>query len=101
MTDQQAKRASIRSNSAMNIEEQLIPILKELLGQIKKKVTEPDEKWVQLDKDLQHDLEAYVKLSNQLRASVAGQNWRAESEVPDVPKDTPKDPWLANLGSYH
>jgi hypothetical protein len=97
MTEQQTKRASIRSNSASNIEEQLIPILKELLTQIKKKVTEPEQKWAQLDKDLKNDLDLFVKLSTHVKASLARQNWKGGVELIEIAKDTPKDPWLANI----
>jgi hypothetical protein len=80
----------------MNIEEQLIPILKELLEQIKKKVTEPEQKWVQLDRDLKHDLDLYVKLSTHVKAALFRQNWK-DGEVFEIPKDTPRDPWLAHV----
>ncbi|KAJ3325901.1 hypothetical protein HDV06_002286 [Boothiomyces sp. JEL0866] len=97
MTDQQTKRAQIRANSAANIEDQLIPILKELLGEIKKKASDTDGKWTQLDKELSSDLETYIRLAANVRTSLMRQQWKGEnSEVPEVGKDTPRDPWIAN-----
>lgn len=99
MTDQQTKRAQIRANSAANIEEQLIPILKELLGEINKKARDSDGKWTQLDKDLSTDLETYVRLAANVRTSLMRQQWKGEStEVPEIGKDAPRDPWIANQG---
>ncbi|KAJ3277153.1 hypothetical protein HDV01_000205 [Terramyces sp. JEL0728] len=97
MTDQQTKRAQIRASSAANIEEQLIPILKELLGEIKKKAADSDGKWTQLDKELASDLETYVRLAANVRTSLMRQQWKGEhSEVPEIAKDAPRDPWIAN-----
>lgn len=94
MTEQQAKRAAIRAGSATNIEEQLVPILKELLGQIKKKINEPDQKWIQLDKDLNNDLELFIKYTTQVRQSLARQQWKGEPmDSVDIPREVPRDPW--------
>ncbi|KAJ2985546.1 hypothetical protein HDV02_000512, partial [Globomyces sp. JEL0801] len=64
MTDLQAKRANQRASSAANIEDQLIPILKELLTSIKKKASDPDLKWSTLDKELSHAIETYTRLAD-------------------------------------
>ena len=99
MSDQQSRRASIRAASASNIEDQLIPILKELLGEIKRKVTD-DSKWGTLDKALHADLETYTRLANNLRHSLMRQQWKGDnSDFPAVGADCPKDPWVANIGT--
>lgn len=101
MTDQQTKRATQRAGSANNIEDQLIPILKGLLGEIKRKSLD-DSKWGLLDKQLANDLDTYVRLAGHVRNSLMGQQWKGgdSTEVPVVSIDCPKDPWLANLGSF-
>lgn len=85
--------------SAKNIEEQLIPILKELLTEIKKKAI-IDGKWAALDKSLETDLSTYVQLAANVRNSLMRQQWKGDSSnFPDVARDCPKDPWIANLGT--
>ncbi|KAI8894082.1 hypothetical protein BC833DRAFT_568664, partial [Globomyces pollinis-pini] len=94
MTDLQAKRANQRASSAANIEDQLIPILKELLTSIKKKASDPDLKWSTLDKELSHAIETYTRLADHVRFSLLRQNWNSDpNDFPDIPKDVPKDPW--------
>ncbi|KAJ3358678.1 hypothetical protein HDU91_005153 [Kappamyces sp. JEL0680] len=96
MTDQQAKRASIRAGSANNIDEQLIPILKELQVEIKRKCSDVS-KWAVLDNALAADLDTYNKLAGNVRSSLMRQQWKGDAaEAHDV-KDGVKDPWLANM----
>lgn len=97
MTDQQAKRASSRANSANNIEEQLIPILKELLSEVRRKATD-ESKWSKLDKALAVDLDSFNKLASNVRNSLMRQQWKGDTnDFPEVSKDCPKDPYLANM----
>lgn len=99
MSEQQGKRAALRAGSAANIEEQLIPILKELLVEIKKRAAGDEQKWATLDRSLNQDLETFVKLSGHVRNSLMRQQWKGDTtDFPDIPRDTPKDPWIANIG---
>lgn len=98
MTEHQTARSMVRATSAANIEEQLLPILKELLGEIKKKATD-EAKWAALDKALGGDLDLYCKLSANVRNSLMRQQWKGDTaDFPEISRDCPKDPWLANLG---
>jgi hypothetical protein len=98
LSEQQGKRAALRAGSAQNIEEQLIPILKELLVEIKKRACD-EQKWASLDRSLNQDLDTFVKLTGHVRNSLMRQQWKGDnSDFPDVARDTPKDPWIANIG---
>lgn len=100
MTDQHAAISTARASAAANIEEQLLPILKELLGEIRKKATD-ESKWASLDKALQSDLETYTKLAANVRNSLMRQQWKGDNaDFPEISRDCPKDPWLANIGMF-
>lgn len=88
----QSEMSSERLKWAEMIREQLIPILKELLGEIRKKALDVDREWVVLDTSLGKDLELYVKLVANVRKALVGHQWRE----PDS-KDHAIDPWIANL----
>jgi hypothetical protein len=101
ITEQQAKQANLISSSANNIEEQLIPILKELLEQIKRRIGDPDNLWTSLDREMKIDIDTFVKLTQDLRSSLMKQQWKGDSmENLDSIKDAPSDPWVVNLGIY-
>jgi hypothetical protein len=101
ITEQQAKQAILISSSANNIEEQLIPILKELLEQIKRRIGDPDNLWTSLDREMKIDIDTFVKLTQDLRSSLMKQQWKGDSmENLDSIKDAPSDPWVVNLGIY-
>lgn len=74
------------------IEDQLLPIIKEVLQQIKKRARDEDKEWLLLDQNLTKDHEEYNRLTMQLRKTLVGQQWK-EGE-----KEGPKDPYVANLG---
>ncbi|KAI8915878.1 hypothetical protein EDD86DRAFT_197099 [Gorgonomyces haynaldii] len=93
ITESQTKMAKERIKSAGMIEDQLLPILKELLVEIKRRAQDAGKDWGLLDQGLSTDLEKFVKHSTDVRKSLMGQQWRD----PNDPKEQSRDPWLANL----
>ncbi|KAH6591311.1 hypothetical protein BASA50_004498 [Batrachochytrium salamandrivorans] len=100
MADMQTKVSREHSRAVELVQTQLLPILKELLAEIRKKIADADKDWGVLDKEMKHDLDLFVKLSAYLRASLMRIQWKGDDEsggsVGDMPKDVPKDPWLAD-----
>jgi hypothetical protein len=98
ISEKQDKRSELSSLTAMNIEEQLIPILQELYGQIKKKISDPENLWTTLDRELLKDTATFQKLSTDLRGSIMKHQWKGDSmENMEIVKDAPRDPWITNL----
>eukprot|EP00842_Homolaphlyctis_polyrhiza_P004540 jgi/Hompol1/5087/HPOL_004149-RA len=94
----QSKIARDRLNTAERIDTQLLPILRELHAEVKKKSTDADKEWTLLDRDLRSDLETYVRLSNNVRHSLVRQQWKGDaSSLPDMTKDVPRDPYIADV----
>lgn len=81
-----------RGTFATCVEDQILPILRELLYTIRKKARDEDREWVSLDQALNRDMDEYITLSTQVRKSLVGQQWRDGGE-----KEMSRDPWLANL----
>ena len=79
------------------IESQILPILKSLLVEVRKKAFDADKEWVAVDKDMARDRDIYVKLVSNLRACLMRHQWRGDASSPsDAGKEVPKDPWMAD-----
>ncbi|KAJ8323438.1 hypothetical protein O5D80_007755 [Batrachochytrium dendrobatidis] len=99
MTESQSKISKEHTRGAELVETELLPILKELLAEIRKKIADADKDWGLLDKEMKYDLDTFVKLSANVRASLMRLQWKGNEEgsMGDVPKDVPRDPWLADM----
>lgn len=83
------------------METHVLPNLRSLLAELRRKASDTDREWVTLDKEFQRDLDLYVKLAGQLKTSLAKHN----GEYADGPEKegttTIKDPWAANISKGH
>ena len=95
-SDNQISNSDNRTSVAVNINTQLLPIFKDLLDQVKRKISDPTDGWTSLDIELNNDLEKYRRLKNNLRSILV----RYEDEDASSPRDLAKDPFLANTGIY-
>ena len=93
-SDNQQSNSDNKTSLATNIEKQLLPILKELLDQVKRKLTDPTDSWTSLDNELKADMEKYCRLKTNLRSILV----RYEDEDASSPRELAKDPFLANTG---
>ncbi|KAJ3284329.1 hypothetical protein HDU76_008313 [Blyttiomyces sp. JEL0837] len=115
--ESQSQRSSQHLATASQIETQILPNLRAILSEIKTKSTDAEKEWVSLDKSLSKDRETYLKLTGNLKGSLERQGWivshlnvtlgegdgdaedggvNGVGKAPDVGKDVPRDPWLAN-----
>lgn len=83
-----------RMQWASMIKEQLIPILSELLVQIKRKAADTEREWVGLDYSLMQDMDTWSRLSGSVRKALVGKQWGEGAGG----QPSSQDPWLANQG---
>ncbi|KAJ3285265.1 hypothetical protein HK104_009570 [Borealophlyctis nickersoniae] len=98
MHDVHTKSAQESAECATLIETQVIPKLRSLTAEIRKKAVDAEKEFASLDKELARDRDTYAKLTNLLRASLGrhqsllmGDGAQPETTV----KEALKDPWLA------
>jgi hypothetical protein len=79
------------------VDAQILPILKSLSIEVKKKAQDVDREWIQMDKDMARDRDLYVKLVANLRTSLIRHQWKGDvSSSTAADKDIPRDPWLVD-----
>ena len=93
-SDSQTSIADNKISMSINVNTELLPILKEMLEQVKRKLSDPTDSWTSLDTELKADMEKYIRLKNNLRSILV----KYEDEDAASPRDLAKDPFLANTG---
>ena len=97
LLDSQTKQAQDRLSMADMVDAQILPILKSLMVEVKKKALDVDKEWIQMDKDMTRDRDLYVKLVSNLRTALIRHQWKGDvSSSSSVDKDIPRDPWLVD-----
>ena len=91
------KQCQEHLNSAEMIESQILPILRSLCLEIRKKAFDVDREWVNLDKEMAKDRDMYLRLVSNLRSSLMKIQWKGDVNA-SGDNSIPKDPWLANTG---
>ncbi|KAI9341962.1 hypothetical protein BDR26DRAFT_859857 [Obelidium mucronatum] len=106
LIESQNKRASEHAGNATFIESETLPNLRDLFKEIVSKSIDSDKEWIELDKLLSSNRETYIKLTRALRMSIERQKILLggdpdsvlnKAKLNNIPKDVPKDPWIANL----
>ncbi|KAJ3392845.1 hypothetical protein HDU84_003329 [Entophlyctis sp. JEL0112] len=106
LVESQHRRAQALTASANAIANETLPSLKDLLAEISSKSMDSDAEWKELDRLLGSNRATFVKLSRALRSSIErmrilrGENPDSpvnKAKLAKIPKDVPKDPWIANL----
>ncbi|KAI8824536.1 uncharacterized protein EV422DRAFT_324453 [Fimicolochytrium jonesii] len=87
--------AQENTEAAELLDQYLLPDLRSLLADLRKKGADTDREWTGLDKELQHDRETYVKLAAQLRIALARHGGEAYSGV-EKESSAWRDPWTVN-----
>ncbi|KAJ3032095.1 hypothetical protein HDV00_007982 [Rhizophlyctis rosea] len=90
--------------SASILDTQVLPNLRALFAEIRKKATDADKEWTDMDKELEKDRNEFVRLRGYLKGSLTRHKEEGVNGKPagpegskDVgpPKDQPADPWVA------
>ncbi|KAJ3080016.1 hypothetical protein HDU99_009516, partial [Rhizoclosmatium hyalinum] len=106
LIESQNRRAGEHAANATFIENETLPNLRDLFKEIASKSMDTDKEWVELDKLLANNRETYIKLTRALRHSIERQKILLsadpdspinKSKLAHIPKDVPRDPWIANL----
>ncbi|ORY38858.1 hypothetical protein BCR33DRAFT_720520 [Rhizoclosmatium globosum] len=106
LIESQNRRAGEHAANATFIENETLPNLRDLFKEIVSKSMDTDKEWVELDKLLANNRETYIKLTRALRHSIERQKILLsadpdspinKSKLAHIPKDVPRDPWIANL----
>ncbi|KAI8922347.1 hypothetical protein DFJ77DRAFT_506126 [Powellomyces hirtus] len=91
------KASQENTEAASMLEMHVLPNLRSLLADLRRKAGDSDKEWVSLDRELARDRDMYVKYEAQLKLALAKHN----GEVPDgADKDSTaasRDPWAANI----
>ncbi|KAJ3157693.1 hypothetical protein HDU89_000069 [Geranomyces variabilis] len=88
------KAAQENNEAGAMLETHVVPNLRALLVDLRRKGADSDKEWVSLDRELARDKDTYVKLAAQLKLALA----RHHGEAADVSeKDATVDPWAANI----
>ena len=91
---QDSIKESMENSQFLNfIESQILPILNSLIGEVKKKATDHDKEWTEIDREINSDRDTYIRLVSNLRTALVKIQWK-DTPLPD--KDFQKDPWMAN-----
>ncbi|KAJ3021398.1 hypothetical protein HKX48_008628 [Thoreauomyces humboldtii] len=96
---QHARTSDENTDASAMLENHVLPTLRSMLTDLRRKSQDADREWTSLDKELARDKDIYVKLAAQLQSALAKHN--GESYDGQDGKDTSgsviKDPWAANL----
>ncbi|KAJ3294166.1 hypothetical protein HK104_003873 [Borealophlyctis nickersoniae] len=92
-----AQLAEHLNHSNKAIATKILPKLRSLMNEVRRKATDADKEWVLLDRELDGDRENYIKYRGQLKASLMRLQWKGEEGAVEVTKDVPRDPWVANM----
>ncbi|TPX67215.1 hypothetical protein SpCBS45565_g03947 [Spizellomyces sp. 'palustris'] len=90
------KAAQENTEAAAMIETHVVPTLRALLADLRKKASDADREWVGLDKELLRDKDLYVKLTSQLNLSLSKHHGET-AESGEKESVVVKDPWAANI----
>ncbi|KAJ3181929.1 hypothetical protein HDU85_003446 [Gaertneriomyces sp. JEL0708] len=83
---------------ASMLETHVLPKLRSLLADLRRKAADTDKEWISLDRELARDRDVYVKLTEQLKAALDTHSGLAvDDSSTEVVSMTDKDPWTANL----
>ncbi|KAJ3162415.1 hypothetical protein HDU86_004895 [Geranomyces michiganensis] len=88
------KAAQENSEAGAMLETHVVPNLRALLVDLRRKAADSDKEWVSLDRELGRDKDLYVKLAAQLKSALA-RHYGEASDTSD--KDPTIDPWAANI----
>jgi hypothetical protein len=76
------------------ISTQILPILRTLAAEVRKRLTEAEVEWQALDKELARDRVSFLRLTAHLRVAL-DRIYEPDAALPADAATIPRDPWVA------